>query len=116
MNLLQKLEDTNIVLYYGVKFDQAIDEPGVIYVYLAEEFVRGTTLQSYLQDTVSLDLSLVRHCAKGILQGLKYLHDNDVVHRFLRDTSVFLDTTGKSLILKACIGQDLIIVCLNRRD
>jgi serine/threonine protein kinase len=96
MNLLQKLEAPNIVLYYGIKVDSPVDEPGVVNVYLAEEFVRGNTLQSYLQDTVSLDLSLVRHCAKGILQALKYLHDNDVVHRFLRDTSVFLDTNGRS--------------------
>lgn len=51
-------------------------------------------MQSYLQGTLTFDISLLRHCAQGVLQGLKYLHENDIVHRFLRDTSIFLDTAG----------------------
>jgi len=47
-----------------------------------------------LQDTVTLDLGLVRHFAEGILLGLEYLHSNNVVHRFLRDTSVFINPNG----------------------
>ncbi|CAG7716734.1 unnamed protein product [Allacma fusca] len=93
-NLLQKLEHSNIVLYLGLKVIS--DDFGNICLYVAQEFVRGTTLQSYLQDMLTLDVALVRHCAQGILQALDYLHSNNVVHRFLRDTSVFMDTSGNS--------------------
>jgi len=96
-NFLQKLEHSNTVLYYGMKILQPTDETGVVYLYMAEEFVRGHTIKSYLQDPqqlCSMALPLLRHITNGVLEALKFLHDNDIAHRFLRDTSIFLDVGG----------------------
>lgn len=43
-----------------------------------------------------MDIQLIRHCALGIANALNFLHSNNVVHRFLRDTSVFITMTGKA--------------------
>lgn len=32
--------------------------------------------------------------ATGILSALRYLHENNVVHKDLRDTSIYIDNTG----------------------
>lgn len=37
---------------------------------------------------------MLRHLATGILTGLSYLHENNVVHKDLRDSSVHIDRTG----------------------
>lgn len=94
---MQKLEHSNTVLYYGMKIHPATDEPGVIYLYSVEEFVRGHTVRAYLQDPqqlCSMALPLLRHITNGVLEALKFLHDNNIAHRFLRDTSIFLDLGG----------------------
>ncbi|ODM96993.1 Eukaryotic translation initiation factor 2-alpha kinase 4 [Orchesella cincta] len=96
-NFMQKLEHTNTVLYHGMKILQPADEPGVVYLYMTEEFLRGHTVRSYLQDPqqlCSMALPLLRHITNGVLEALKFLHDNDIAHRFLRDTSIFLDVGG----------------------
>ncbi|CAL8138262.1 unnamed protein product [Orchesella dallaii] len=93
-NLMQKLEHSNTVLYHGMKILQPTDEAGVVYLYMTEEFLRGHTVKSYLQDPqqlCSMALPLLRHITNGVLEALKFLHDNDIAHRFLRDTSIFLD-------------------------
>lgn len=37
---------------------------------------------------------MLRHLASGVLEALRYLHENNVVHKDLRDTSVYIDHTG----------------------
>lgn len=37
---------------------------------------------------------MLRHLATGILSALHYLHDNNVVHKDIRDTSVHIDRSG----------------------
>lgn len=41
-----------------------------------------------------MDIDLLRYLATGILSALKYLHENNVVHKDLRDTSIYIDCTG----------------------
>lgn len=41
-----------------------------------------------------MDIDLLRYLASGILSALKYLHENNIVHRDLRDTSIYIDYSG----------------------
>lgn len=45
-------------------------------------------------ENIPVDVDMLRHLATGVLEALKYLHENNVVHKDLRDTSIYIDHTG----------------------
>lgn len=45
-------------------------------------------------ENIPVDIDILRHLAAGVLEALRYLHENNVVHKDLRDTSVYIDRTG----------------------
>lgn len=48
-------------------------------------------------ENLSLDVDFLRHYSTGILSALACLHSNNVVHKDLRDTSVFISKSGECL-------------------
>ena len=71
-----------------------LNQSDVMNIYL-QECVVGMNLSFYLTENLPLEVDLLRHHATGILKALSYLHQNNVVHRDLRDTSVFIDKSGE---------------------
>lgn len=43
---------------------------------------------------IPIDIDTLRYLASGVLEALRYLHENNVVHKDLRDTSVYIDRMG----------------------
>lgn len=43
---------------------------------------------------IPIDIDTLRYLATGVLEALRYLHENNVVHKDLRDTSVYIDRMG----------------------
>ncbi|KAG6383951.1 hypothetical protein SASPL_156264 [Salvia splendens] len=72
--LLRKFKHENIVQYYGTEKDDSH-----LYIFL-ELVVKGSLLSLYQKYT--LRDSVVSAYTRQILHGLKYLHDQGVVHRF----------------------------------
>jgi serine/threonine protein kinase len=62
-----------------------------------QEFVSGINLAFYLMENLPVDADFLRHYSAGILCALAYLHSNNVVHKDLRDTSVFIGKSGEHL-------------------
>ncbi|XP_015584813.1 eIF-2-alpha kinase GCN2 [Cephus cinctus] len=91
LNHLHKLHHPNLVHYLNMKYIQDKDN---ILIYILQEFVVGTTCSFYLMENIPVDIDMLRHLATGILSALQYLHENNVVHKDLRDTSVHIDRTG----------------------
>ncbi|XP_046402509.1 eIF-2-alpha kinase GCN2 [Ischnura elegans] len=91
LNFLQKLSHPNLVHYINMKY---IQEKDCLVILILEEFVIGTNLALYLTENLSVDTDILRHCAIGVLNALDYLHHNNVVHKDLRDTSVYIDRSG----------------------
>ncbi|XP_015183399.1 PREDICTED: eukaryotic translation initiation factor 2-alpha kinase 4 isoform X2 [Polistes dominula] len=91
LNHLHKLHHPNLVHYLNMKYVQ--DNNNII-IYILQEFVVGTSCAFFLMENISIDIDILRHLATGILSALQYLHENNVVHRDLRDTSVFIDHIG----------------------
>ncbi|TRY62517.1 hypothetical protein TCAL_00386 [Tigriopus californicus] len=60
-------------------------------LYLFEEFVSGTSLSFYLNENIPLEADFLRFVVSGIVLALEHMHSQNVVHRDLRDTSVFLE-------------------------
>lgn len=91
LNHLCKLHHTNLVHYLNMKTMQDDDS---IVIYILQEFVVGTTCSYFFTDNTPVGIDMLRHLATGILSALHYLHDNNVVHKDIRDTSVHIDRSG----------------------
>ncbi|CAM8920752.1 unnamed protein product [Rhodiola kirilowii] len=84
--LLRQFEHENIVQYYGTDKDETN-----LYIFL-ELVTRGSLLSLYR--TYKLRDSHVSVYTQQILHGLKYLHDQNVVHRDIKCANILVDASG----------------------
>ncbi|XP_070151406.1 eIF-2-alpha kinase GCN2 isoform X2 [Polyergus mexicanus] len=91
LNHLYKLHHQNLVHYLNMKYLQNNNN---VVIYILQEFVVGTTCSVFLMANIPIDIDTLRYLASGILEALRYLHENNVVHKDLRDTSVYIDRMG----------------------
>ncbi|CAL5189318.1 unnamed protein product [Lathyrus oleraceus] len=84
--LLSQFEHENIVRYFGTEMDQSN-------VYIFIEFVtKGSLLSLYRR--YKLRDSQVSAYTRQILNGLKYLHDRNIVHRDIKCANILVDANG----------------------
>ena len=81
----------NVVRYQGITYQQ---KHGRINLYVLEEYVRGSNLSFHLSENIAVEMDLLRHYAAGVLEALEFMHARNFVHRDLRDTSVFVESSG----------------------
>ena len=81
----------NVVRYQGITYQQ---KHGRINLYVLEEYVRGSNLSFHLSENIAVEMDLLRHYAAGVLAALEFMHARNFVHRDLRDTSVFVESSG----------------------
>ncbi|XWS25213.1 hypothetical protein CRYUN_Cryun27aG0050300 [Craigia yunnanensis] len=84
--LLSQFEHENIVQYYGTDKDES-----KLYIFL-ELVTKGSLLNLYQQ--YNLRDSQVSAYTRQILHGLKYLHDQNVVHRDVKCANILVDASG----------------------
>ncbi|XP_044475620.1 mitogen-activated protein kinase kinase kinase 1-like [Mangifera indica] len=84
--LLSKFEHENIVQYYGTDKDES-----KLYIFL-ELVTKGSLLNLYMR--YHLRDSQVSAYTRQILHGLKYLHDQGVVHRDIKCANILVDASG----------------------
>ncbi|XP_069986045.1 eIF-2-alpha kinase GCN2 isoform X2 [Penaeus vannamei] len=89
MSSLLRLSHDNLVGYLGMKINcrqiEGVD------VYILQEYVQGMSMKYYIHHQIPLNEASLRHITEGTLKALNYLHQNNVVHRDLRDSSIYLD-------------------------
>ena len=85
---LLRLSNENIVNYVSMKFTKQND---TISVFLLQEYVQGISLSYYLDHKIPLSYPFLKHVNEGTLKALHFLHQNNVVHRDLRDSSIYID-------------------------
>ncbi|XP_031390537.1 mitogen-activated protein kinase kinase kinase 1-like [Punica granatum] len=86
--LLSELEHENIVSYYGMDKDES-----TLYIFL-ELISKGSLEKIYRK--YPLQDSQVSAYTRQILRGLKYLHDNNVVHRDIKCANILVDANGSA--------------------
>ncbi|VFQ69521.1 unnamed protein product [Cuscuta campestris] len=84
--LLRQFEHENIVQYYGTEKDDS-----KLYIFL-ELVSKGSLLELYQK--YWLRDSQVSRYTRQILLGLKYLHDQNVIHRDIKCANILVDTNG----------------------
>ncbi|XP_034940000.1 eIF-2-alpha kinase GCN2 [Chelonus insularis] len=91
LNHLHKLHHANLVHYLNMKYLQNKDS---IVIYILQEFVVGTTCSFFLMESIPMAIDMLRYLASGVLSALEYLHENNIVHKDLRDSSIHINHTG----------------------
>ncbi|XP_057416981.1 mitogen-activated protein kinase kinase kinase 1-like [Lotus japonicus] len=86
ISLLSRFKHDNIVRYFGSHKDES-----TLYIFL--EFVSKGSLASLYQK-YRLNDSQVSAYTRQILNGLKYLHDRDIVHRDIKGANILVDVSG----------------------
>ncbi|KAM7258406.1 hypothetical protein ACFE04_014147 [Oxalis oulophora] len=84
--MLSQFEHENIVLYYGTQRDES-----TLHIFL-ELMTRDSLVHLYQQSTLSE--SQVSTYTRQILHGLKYLHDQHVVHRDIKCANILVHANG----------------------
>ncbi|EIN07318.1 Pkinase-domain-containing protein [Punctularia strigosozonata HHB-11173 SS5] len=85
--LLKNLQHENIVQYLSSSTD---DE----YLNIFLEYVPGGSITALLRNYGAFEEPLVRNFVRQILQGLKYLHDKDIIHRDIKGANILVDNKG----------------------
>jgi len=88
VSLMRKFAHPNIVAYLGTE----VGDANTLYIFT--EWVPGGSLQSLLKKFGRFKESVVQNYTLQMLNGLKYLHENGVVHRDIKGSNILVDDRG----------------------
>ncbi|KAF7284929.1 hypothetical protein GWI33_017408 [Rhynchophorus ferrugineus] len=92
VNYLTKLKHKNVSSYAALKHE-VVDNRLIVYV--LKEHVSGTSCKSlFTIPNIKIDIGYLKHIAKGVLTAIDYMHRNNVVHKSLNDSCVFVAEKG----------------------
>jgi hypothetical protein len=86
---LSQLKHKNIIKYICTQPSEKETELDIIF-----EFCNGGSIKQLLQKFGKFDEKLIKLYVKQILEGLVYLHDQDIVHRNINNSNVLVDGNG----------------------
>lgn len=69
------------------------------HVYVAMEYIDGSTLAQWMIDHPAPDLDSVRNIAMQVGKGLQAFHSKEMLHQDLRPENVLIDRTGTAKII-----------------
>ncbi|MDG5815129.1 protein kinase [Chitinispirillales bacterium ANBcel5] len=64
------------------------------YSFFAMQYVDGKNLESYIAERRSLSIQEIVDLAKQICRGLRYAHNNNIIHRDIKPQNILLDKKG----------------------
>ncbi|MEO7779967.1 MAG: serine/threonine-protein kinase, partial [Fibrobacteria bacterium] len=88
---ISRLQHQNIVTIYDYG-----DENGQKFI--AMQFIQGTTLSKLIQGEKKLDYDRIIAITKQIGRGLKYAHQNEIVHRDIKSGNIMVEPGDKVFI------------------
>ncbi|CAH1116543.1 unnamed protein product [Phaedon cochleariae] len=91
LHYLAKLKHQNLSHYSGMKY--IVNENEII-IYLLREFIMGISSGTFLNQTIRIDMEFLKHISRGVLTALDYLHRNNVIHKYLEASCVYINDLG----------------------
>ncbi|HKP95920.1 MAG TPA: serine/threonine-protein kinase [Fibrobacteria bacterium] len=88
---ISRLQHQNIVTIYDYG-----DEGGQKFI--AMQYIQGTTLSKLIQGEKKLDYERIIAITKQICRGLKYAHQNEIVHRDIKSGNIMVEPGDKVFI------------------
>ncbi|XP_063427677.1 eIF-2-alpha kinase GCN2-like [Mytilus trossulus] len=89
---LIRLRHKNLIHYLAIKY---IQEAGKCTVYILMDYSGGASLNIHITESRPLSVDIIKAYTEEILYGLEYLHKKDVVHKYLRASSIVVDKNGR---------------------
>ena len=87
MNLMSKLNHPNIVKFITGWYNRKLKK-----VIMITEFISGGSLKLNIKQlNISPRLRLIKKWIKEILNGLSYLHNQNIIHRDIKCDNIFID-------------------------
>mmetsp|Transcript_91805 Transcript_91805/g.259919 ORF Transcript_91805/g.259919 Transcript_91805/m.259919 type:complete len:371 (-) Transcript_91805:33-1145(-) len=91
INTLKRLKHPRIVRYHGcIKHDKE-DDPALL-IFL--EFMPSGSIKGVLTKFGPYGVGLVRKYTRQILEGLEFLHGENIVHRDVKGANILIDSQG----------------------
>ncbi|VDN02639.1 unnamed protein product [Thelazia callipaeda] len=87
INLLSTIQHYRIVQYFGA---QQIKDAICIFM----EFMTGGSVKDCISVYGPLSSTVARKYTYQVLQGLQYLHDNEIIHRDIKPANILRDSNG----------------------
>jgi serine/threonine protein phosphatase PrpC len=69
------------------------------YVYVATEYIEGSTLAQWMRDHPRPDLAAVRRVIDQVAKGLRAFHRLEMLHQDIRPENIMIDKTGSAKII-----------------
>jgi len=87
IDVMKNLNHPNIVRYLGTKIGKG-KHKNIMYIFL--EYCSGGSIRSMLTKFGSFEENLIRSYSKQILDGLLYLHSNNIIHRDIKGANLLV--------------------------
>lgn len=91
--ILKNLAHPNVVKYFAIETSE-VKEENYSQIEIISEYVSGGSIKVLLEKFDKLDERVVSSYTKQILEGLAYLHANEIVHRNIKSSNVLIDAYG----------------------
>lgn len=87
VNLLRSLQHKNIVRYLGAEMSES-------HLHIFQEWVPGGSVEEMLSKFGPFSVSVVRSYLSQLLDGLIYLHANEIMHRDIKGSNLLVSDDG----------------------
>ena len=87
--ILRFLNHSNIIKYIQADYDSETNSVDIVM-----EYVPSGTMSNLLSKYKSFSEPVIRNYTKQLLEGLNYLHSNEIVHRDLKSANILITEDG----------------------
>ena len=106
LNILYKLDHKNIIRAINVSDGDAYDEKGNFRILY--ESLKLKNVEKLIEEYGGLDEKIIKMYIKQLLEGLKYLHENNIYHKNIKPSNILVDNDG-TIKISDCLVDSLIL-------
>ncbi|EGR29445.1 protein serine threonine kinase, putative [Ichthyophthirius multifiliis] len=101
---LRKLRNRNLVKYINSQINYSSQQIQIIY-----EFVPGGSISHMIKKFGPFNEKIISKYVGQILQGLEYLHKNNIIHKEIKGSNALIDTDGTIKLTNFGIQKNLFL-------